>query len=53
MFPRVSVVVPIYKVEKYISRCIESIINQSYKNLEIILLLFMRILVMPKLYSFR
>ena len=37
MLPRVSVVVPIYKVEKYISRCIESIINQSYKNLEIIL----------------
>ncbi|MEI5907738.1 glycosyltransferase family 2 protein [Bacillus spongiae] len=33
----VSVVVPIYKVEKYIHRCINSLINQSYKQLEIIL----------------
>lgn len=33
----VSVIVPIYKVEKYIHRCIDSIINQTYSNLEIIL----------------
>lgn len=33
----VSVIVPIYKVEKYIKRCIDSIINQSYKHIEIIL----------------
>ena len=33
----VSVVVPIYNVEKYLDRCINSIVNQTYKNLEIIL----------------
>ena len=33
----VSVIVPIYKVEKYLNKCVDSIINQSYKNLEIIL----------------
>ena len=33
----VSVIVPIYNVELYLARCIESIINQTYKNLEIIL----------------
>lgn len=33
----VSIIVPVYKVEKYLSRCIESIINQTYKNIEIIL----------------
>lgn len=33
----VSVIVPVYKVEKYLPRCIESIQNQTYKNLEIIL----------------
>lgn len=33
----ISVIVPIYNVEKYIHRCIESIINQTYKNIEIIL----------------
>ena len=33
----VSVIVPIYNVEKYLQRCIDSIINQTYKNLEIIL----------------
>ena len=33
----VSVVVPIYKVEKYLNRCVESIFSQTYTNLEIIL----------------
>lgn len=33
----ISVIVPIYNVEKYLNKCIESIINQSYSNLEIIL----------------
>lgn len=33
----VSIIVPIYKTEKYLDRCIKSIINQSYKKLEIIL----------------
>ena len=34
---KISIVVPIYKVEKFLKRCIESIVNQTYKNLEIIL----------------
>lgn len=33
----VTVVVPVYNVEKYLDRCIDSIVNQTYKNLEIIL----------------
>lgn len=33
----VSVILPIYNVEKYLNRCIESIINQTYSKLEIIL----------------
>ena len=33
----VTVVVPIYNVEKYLDRCVSSIVNQSYRNLEIIL----------------
>ena len=35
---KVSVLVPIYNSEKYIKRCLESIINQTYKNLEILLI---------------
>lgn len=35
--PLVSVVVPIYNVEKYLDRCITSVVNQTYKNIEIIL----------------
>ncbi|MCL1982891.1 MAG: glycosyltransferase, partial [Clostridiales bacterium] len=35
--PLISVVVPIYKVEPYLRQCIDSIIAQTYKNLEIIL----------------
>lgn len=37
MNEKVSIIIPIYKVEKYIRRCIESIITQTYYNLEIIL----------------
>lgn len=33
----VSVIVPVYNVEKYIHQCVDSIINQTYKNIEIIL----------------
>ncbi len=33
----ISIIVPVYKVEKYLNRCVDSIINQTYKNLEIIL----------------
>lgn len=35
---KVSVVVPVYNVEKYIKQCIYSICNQTYKNLEIIVI---------------
>ena len=34
----ISIIVPVYNVEKYLKRCVESIINQTYKNLEIILI---------------
>lgn len=37
MSEKVSIVVPVYKVEKYIGVCINSLIKQTYKNLEIIL----------------
>ena len=33
----VSVVIPVYNVEKYVARCIESVINQVYSNIEIII----------------
>lgn len=36
--PFLSVIVPIYNVEAYLKECIESIINQTYKNLEILLI---------------
>lgn len=35
---KVSVIVPVYNVEKYLRRCVDSIISQTYKNLEIILI---------------
>lgn len=33
----ISVVVPVYNVEKYLSKCVQSIIDQVYEKLEIIL----------------
>lgn len=35
--PLISIILPVYNVEKYISRCVESLINQTYTNIEIIL----------------
>ncbi|MBE5740949.1 MAG: glycosyltransferase [Clostridiales bacterium] len=34
---KISVIIPVYKVEKYLDKCVESVVNQTYKNLEIIL----------------
>lgn len=35
---KVSIIVPVYNVEKYIEKCLKSLISQSYKNIEIILI---------------
>lgn len=37
MSKKISVIVPVYKVEQYLEECLDSIIHQSYTNLEIIL----------------
>ncbi len=38
MEEKISIIIPIYNAEKYIKRCIESVINQTYKNIEIIII---------------
>ena len=35
--PLISVILPVYRVEKYLDRCLQSITGQTYRNLEIIL----------------
>ena len=35
--PKISVIIPIYNTEKYLKNCLDSILNQTYQNLEIIL----------------
>ncbi len=35
---KVSVLVPVYNVEKYLSKCLDSIVNQTYKNIEVIII---------------
>ena len=37
MTPLISVIIPIYNVENYLARCLDSVVNQTYPNLEIIL----------------
>ena len=34
---KISVIVPIYNVEKYLRKCLDSLVSQTYSNLEIIL----------------
>ncbi|MBR3602891.1 MAG: glycosyltransferase family 2 protein, partial [Lachnospiraceae bacterium] len=38
MEPKISIIVPIYNAQKTIARCIESILNQDYKNFELLLI---------------
>ncbi len=38
MEPLISVIIPVYNVEKHLRKCVESIISQSYKNIEILLI---------------
>lgn len=35
--PKVTVIVPIYNVEKYLARCIDSLVNQTLNEIEIVL----------------
>lgn len=37
MNEKISIIVPVYNVEQYLDKCVENLINQTYKNLEIIL----------------
>ena len=37
MTDKISVIIPVYNAEKYISDCLESVVRQTYKNLEILL----------------
>lgn len=37
MFPKISVIVPVYKVEQYLPRCVDSILSQSFTDFELIL----------------
>ena len=37
MSEKISIIIPVYNVEKYLRRCLNSIINQTYKDIEIIL----------------
>ena len=34
--PEISVIIPVYNVEKYLRQCLSSAVNQSFKNIEII-----------------
>ena len=38
MQPKISIIIPVYNVEPYLSRCIDSVLNQSFSNFELILI---------------
>lgn len=39
MLPKISVIIPVYNVESYVCACIESVLHQTYQNLEIIVVI--------------
>ena len=34
--PKISIIIPVYNVEKYLEQCLKSVINQTFKDIEII-----------------
>ena len=38
MNPKITVIIPVYKVEPYLRQCLDSVVNQTYRNLEIIII---------------
>ena len=38
MEEKISIIVPVFNMENYLNRCVKSIINQTYSNLEILLI---------------
>ena len=38
MTEKISVIVPVYNVEKYLRQCLDSILSQTYQNLEILII---------------
>ena len=34
--PLVTIIIPVYRVERFLNRCLDSVINQTYKNIEIL-----------------
>ena len=34
--PKISVIIPVYNVEKYLAECLDSVINQTFKDIEVI-----------------
>ena len=37
MNPKVSVIIPVYNVEQYLKQCLDSVVNQTFKDIEIII----------------
>lgn len=37
--PKISVIIPVYNTEEYVERCLETVLNQSYNNIEIIIVM--------------
>ena len=41
-YPLISVIVPVYNVEQYLRQCLDSVLNQTYQEIEVLLIMMVR-----------
>lgn len=45
---KVSIIIPVYNVEKYLRKCLDSVINQTYPQLEILCVMMVQQIILRK-----
>lgn len=49
--PLLTVIIPVYNTAEYLSRCIESVINQTEHNIEVVIIMMLQLMLQIQLFT--